>query len=245
LSLAAGVALLLPFAPTALAASIAAIKHRALDWVRNQPPIVWSYDALRDGTANKSLFKLFLVLAVFGLWRHRSKAPLAPLFMATVMVGPFAAVAMLSWFGRPMMVERYVLMSLIAFLGLAAIGAAALHPKLGQILGLLLMVWLSVRALRHASGFWVDWKEAATIACAGSSGNDNIGVVPSYAVNVVRYYLPLTRRPAAFGLNSQCGHSQILIVNPGSPVTPRYMAELTSCYPHVLGRATRVEVRAR
>jgi len=130
-------------------------------------------------------------------------------------------------------------------LGLAAAGAAAFESAGARILILLLVVLLSARALRHSSAFWVDWKKAAAIACAESPANAAIGVVPGYAVNAVRYHLPPERRPFAVGLGAQCGDSQVVIVNPGRPVLPAYMSVLKACYPRILGRATRVEVRAR
>jgi mannosyltransferase len=245
LSLAAGLGLLLPFAPAALAASRAAISGRALDWIRYQPPLGWFYSVLREDIGNKSLFRLFLALSSFGVWRYWNEAPLLPTFLAAAIGGPLASVAVLGLLGRPLMVDRYVSVALIGFLGLAAAGAAALRSKTGRILAFLLIVWLSARALRHFSGFWVDWKGAAAIACARSSADAKIGVVPHYAVNVVRYYLPPERRPLAFGLESQCGKSQILIVSPGHLIPPAYMSELNICYPRLLGLATRVEVRAR
>ena len=245
LSLTASIALLMPFAPAAVAVSRAAIAYGALDWIRYQPPAGWSYDVLRNDAGNKSLFRLFLALAAFGIWRHRRRAPLVPMFLAVEILGPFAAVAMLSFFGRPVMVERYVLLGLIAFLGLAAIGAAAFESNLGRIIVFLLIVWLSARALRHSSVFWVDWKKATAMASAGSSANAEISVVPGYAVNVVRYHLPPPRRPLAVAADSRCGDSQILIVSPGRPIPPSYISELKRCYPRLLGRATRVEVRAR
>jgi hypothetical protein len=245
LSLVAGFGLLLPFARAALANSRVAVRGGALEWIRYQPPMSWSYDVLRNETGNKSLFRLFLVLAACGIWRHRSAARLAPIFMVAVILGPFAAVTMLSLLGQPMMVDRYVLVAQIAFLGLAATGAGALRSKIGRLLGFLLIVWLSARALRHSSGFWVDWEQAVAIACASSPANAGIGVVPDYAVNVVRYHLPAQRRPLASGLDSQCGNSQILIVSPGRLIPPAYMSELKACYPRLLGRSTRVEVRAR
>ena len=237
--------MLLPFAPAAVAVSRAAIADGALDWIRYRPPLDWSYDLLRNDAGNRSLFRLFLALAAFGLWRHRSWAPLAPIFMAAVAVGPFAAVAMLSLFGRPMMVDRYMLLALIAFLGLAATGAAAIESTLGRILVFVVIVWLSARALRHSSAFWVDWKKAVAMACAESPANAEIGVVPDYAVNVVRYHLPPERRLLAVGVDSQCGDSQILIVSPGRPIAPAQMSELKACFPRLLGQATRVEVRSR
>jgi hypothetical protein len=244
-SLAAGLGLLLPFVPAALAASLAAINGRALDWVTYRPPLSWFYDVLQADTGNKTLFRLFLALAAIGIWRHWRKTPLAPIFLALAIIGPFAAVAALGLLGRPMMVDRYVGLALIGLLGLAAMGAATLRSTTGRVLALLLILWLSARALRHFSGFWVDWRSAAAIACASSSDNAKISVIPEYAVNVVRYNLPADRRPLAFGLNSQCGNSQILILSPGHLVPPAYLSELNACYPRLLGRATRVEVRAR
>ncbi|MBV8361391.1 MAG: hypothetical protein JO189_26155 [Deltaproteobacteria bacterium] len=245
LSLTAGIALLLPFAPAAVAVSRAAIADGALDWIRYQPPLAWSYDLLRGDTGNRSLFRLFLALAAFGLWRHWSWAPLIPMFMAVAAAGPFVAVAMLSLFGRPMMVDRYVLLALIAFLGLAATGAATFESIPGRLLVFVVIVWLSVRALGHSSGFWIDWKRAVAIACAESPANAGISVVPSYAVNVVRYHLPPERRLLAVGVDSRCGDSRILIVSPGRPIGPAQIAELKACYPRLLGQATRVEVRSR
>jgi hypothetical protein len=245
LSLTIGIALLFPFAPAAVAVSRTAIADGALNWIRYQPPVGWAHNILRDSAGNKSLFRLLLALAAFSLWRHRNTVPLAPMFMVVAVVGPFAAVAMLSLLGRPMMVERYVLLALVAFLGLAAMGAAVFESAPGRILVFLLIAWLSARALRHWSGFWVDWQKAVAMAYAGSPANAEIGVVPGYAVNVVRYSLPPEQRLRAVEVNSQCGDSQILIVSPGRPITSAHLSELRACYPRLLGRATRVEVRAR
>ncbi|HJU11701.1 MAG TPA: hypothetical protein VJ728_12530, partial [Candidatus Binataceae bacterium] len=160
-------------------------------------------------------------------------------------LGPFIAVTMISLLGRAMMVDRYVLLSLVAFLALAASGAEAFAAWPARGLVLFLIILLSVRALRHSSGFWVDWREATAIACANSPRNAEIGVVPAYAVNVVRYHLPPERRSLATGLDSACGNSQLLIVNPGHLIPPDYMSQLLTCYPQLVGRATRVEVRSR
>lgn len=245
LSLLAGLALLLPFWPGALAASRAAVKGGAIDWIRYQSPLSWSYEVLRNSASNRSLFKILLALAVFGIWRYRNKAPLAPIFMITLIIGTFVAVAMLSVLGRPMMVDRYVVLAQIGFLVLAALGAAEFRSRVAAILVLFVIVWLSARALKHSSGFWVDWKGAAAIACANSPSYAEIGVIPEYAVNVVRYHLPPQRRALASGINSQCGDSQILILNPAGFIPARYISELNACYPRLLGRATRVEVRER
>ncbi|MBV8770896.1 MAG: glycosyltransferase family 39 protein [Deltaproteobacteria bacterium] len=245
LSLVAGLALLLPCFPGALAASQAAVTGGAIDWIRSQSPLSWSYDVLRKSASNRSLFRILLALAVFGIWRYRNKAILAPIFMITLMIGAFAPVAILSMLGRPMMVDRYVALAPIGFLVLAALGAAEFRSRMGTVLLFFLIVWLSARALKHSSGFWVDWRGAAEIACANSSSYAQIGVIPEYAVNVVRYHLPPQRRALVSGINSRCGDSQILILNPAGFIPVRYLSELNGCYPHLLGRATRIEVRGR
>ncbi|MBV8357903.1 MAG: glycosyltransferase family 39 protein [Deltaproteobacteria bacterium] len=245
LALMGGLGLLLPWMSAATILMRGTTRYRDFGWIVYRPPMYWSYEVLRGNAGNKSLFRLFLALAAFGLWRHRSWAPLVPMFMAVAAVGPFVAVAVASLFGIPMMVDRYVLIAVIAFLGLAAIGAASFESKLGQALVFALIVRLSVQALRHSSAFLVDWKKAVAMACAESAADAEIGVVPGYAVDVVRYHLPLQRRPFAVGLDSQCGNSQILIVNPGRFIPQAYMSKLNACYPRLLGRATRVEVRSR
>jgi hypothetical protein len=244
LTLPAGLALLLPFAPAAGPASYTALRSGAFDWIKYQPPLGWFYDVLRNSTGNRSLFRLLLALAAFSIWRNRNRVVLAPMFITAAVVGPFASVVTLSLFGRSMMVDRYVLLALVAFLALAASGAAAFESKFGRTLVFLLIVWLSARAFKHSSAFWVDWKKAVAMAPT-RSGNEEIGVVPAYAVNVVRYYLPPQRRSLAIGLDSECGRSHILILSAG-PVIPRaFLSELDTCYPRLIGRATRVEVRSR
>ena len=244
-ALAAGIALLLPFVHAALTVSRAAVAQGALDWISYQAPLGWSYNVLRNDAGNRLLFRFLFALAFFSFWRNRRQARLVPAFLALLTVGPFMTVATLSLYGMPMMVHRYVLLAIIGFLGLAATGAVAFQSTLGRRLVFVAIVWLSVRALRHLSPFWVDWKKAVTVASAGSSSTTRIVVVPGYAVNAVRYYLSPERRALAVGVDRQCGDARILIVSPGHPVSATYMSELKACYPLLLGRATRVEIRAR
>ena len=244
LALAAGLSLLVLFAAASLVTSRGALNSRAVDWIRYRSPLRWSYDVLHNSAANKSLFKLLVALAAFGTWRYWRRTSWVPIFLLVLVVTPFALVAILSLFGRPLMVDRYVLLAQVAFLGLAALGAAAFNSRFGRLLVLVLIIWLSARALRRWSGFWVDWRTAVAIDSAKLSHDATIDVVPSYAANVVRYYLPPDRRALAHGLGAGCGDSRVLIISPGHLTAPSYMSELNACYPRLLGRATRVEVRS-
>jgi uncharacterized membrane protein len=240
LALASGLALLLPWRRAATSLLRSGMRNRDFGWIPYQPPMHWSYQVLRGGTANDWLFALLVVLSVFAVWHYRNRAPLIPMLIVVTMVGPFAAVALAGLLGVAMMVDRYVLIAIVAFLGLAAIGVASFDTKLAPlaILGLILC---SVRTVKPPS---VDWRQAASIASAASMGDASIGVVPVFAVDVVRYHLPPEQRPLAIGLKSQCGKPRILIVSPGS-VSPPFMSMLKSCYPRLLGRDNFLEVRSR
>ena len=245
LSLITGLVLLLPSVQSAIPLLRGDVRYQGFGWIAYRPPLQWSYEVLGGSAFNKAPFGLFLVLAAIGIWRHRSKAPLIPMFMAAATIGPFAAVAVASLFAIPMMVDRYVLIAVVTFLGLAAIGAASFESKLGRILVFILIVRGSAHALKHSATFWVDWRQAVGMACAVSRADAEIGVVPGDAVHVVRYYLPPRRRPLAIGLYSKCGGSQLLILCPGRLIPPTYMSALKACYPHIVCRVTRAEVRAR
>jgi hypothetical protein len=240
LALIGGLALLLPWRRAATSLLRFGIRNRDFGWIPYQPPMHWSYQVLRGGTANDWLFALLVALVVFAVWHHRNRAPLIPIFMAVTMVGPFAAVTIASLLGVAMMVDRYVLIALVAFLGLAAIGAASFENRFAPtaMLGLILC---SVKTVNPPS---VDWRRAASIASSASVGNSSIGVVPVFAVDVVRYHLPPEQRPLAVGLKSQCGNPRILIVSPSS-VSPPFMSTLKSCYPRLLRRDQFLEVRSR
>jgi hypothetical protein len=245
LSLIGGLVLLVPWMPAATPLLRPSIRHQDFGWIEYRPLMHWSYEVLGGSAFNKAPFWLFLVLTGVGIWRHRSRGHLTPMFMAAATLGPFAAVAMAGLFGIPMMVDRYVLIAVIAFLGLAAIGAGSFQSKLAKTLIFLLLVRSSAHALRHSAIFWADWRQAAAMACAVPTANEEIAVVPGDAVHAVRYHLPAERRRLAVGLESQCGDSQILIIGPAHLVSPTRVSELKACYPHLLGRLTRVEVRSR
>ncbi len=240
ISLLCGLGLLFPWRRAATSLLRVQMRSRDFGWIPYQPPLRWFYDVLRASTNNALIFALLLALAAFALWRHRSKASLVPMFMATMMVGPLTGVALATLFGVPMMVDRYVLIAVVAFLALAAIGAASFESPV-----LLIAIFGSIMcSARPFSPPAVDWRGAASIAVGNSFANQQIGVAPVFALDVVRYHLPLNRRPSAIGLNSNCGDPHVLIVSPGS-IPLSSMSALKSCYPHLLGRDHFLEIRSR
>jgi hypothetical protein len=240
LSLVAGLTLLLPWRRAATSLMREGMRNRDFGWIPYQPPIRWSYEVLRVSTRNEWLFWLLLVLAAFAIWRHSSKTPLAPMFLVTGIAGPFAAVAIASMWGVPMMVDRYVVIAVVGFLGLAAMGAASFESKFVQIV-IFGLIAGSVRPDRPPT---VDWRHAAALASTASMANAEIGVVPVFALDVVRYHLPPEQRSLAIGLKSECGEPHVLIVSPGS-ISPPFMSVLKACYPRLLGKDEFLEIRSR
>jgi Dolichyl-phosphate-mannose-protein mannosyltransferase len=241
LSLIAGPGLLLPWRRAATSLLKEGMRNRDYGWIPYHPPVYWSYQVLRAAAGSRWLFALLIALAGFAIWRQRSKAPLPPVFMAATTVGPFAAVAAASLVGVPMMVDRYVLIAVVGFLGLAAMGAASFKSRLGQMMVFAVIIWSAGAA--QPSG--VDWRQAVTMVCAASPAGSQIGVVPVYALDVVRYHLPLERRSSAIGLRTPCGKPRVLIMSFGTELTPQLLSAWKTCYPRLLGRAIGVEVRSR
>jgi mannosyltransferase len=241
LSLVCGLMLLLPWRRAAKSLLREEVRNRDFGWILYQPPLHWFYEVLRSSLSNEWIFVLVLALAAFAIWRNRSsKAVLVPMFMSASLVGPFVGVITASLFHVPMMVDRYVLLAVAAFLGLAAIGAASLESRYTQLVVFGLIV-CSAKLIKPPT---VDWRWAARIAAAAPSTNKKIGVTPVFALDVILYNLPAERRAFAVPLKSQCGDPEVLIVSPGS-ISEQFMSMLKECYPRLLGKDQFLEIRAR
>jgi uncharacterized membrane protein len=238
-SLACGLVLLLPWRRAATSLLRGQMRSRDFGWIPYQPPIHWFYRTLDASVSSQWLFTLLIALAALAIWRHRRQT-LLPIFMVAGVVGPLAGVTTASLFGVPMMVDRYVLIAVIAFLGLAAIGAASFESNLMRIVMFGLII-CSVKAVNPPT---IDWRQAAALASAASPPNTEIGVAPAYALDVVRYHLPPERRSLVIGLGSQCGDPMVLILSPGDISQP-FQSALKTCYPRLLARDQLLEIRSR
>jgi hypothetical protein len=245
-SLAAGTAVLVPFATNAGAASLVAIRAGYLGWIKAHS-LAWPYTILRTSVGNGWLFWLFITLAAFGIWRQWKSARLVPLFVAALMAGDFVAVAIVTWTIAPLMVCRYVVIAFVAFFALAALGASSFTTMLGRIAAAALIVGLSgdvlygyFRTPREA-----DWEHAAATAVLLTGSDGQIAVAPPFAVNVIRYYSPEGRRESIVGLNVGCGTQRVLVLAKRSYLPSSFVTELEQCYPNLVRTLRRVEVRTR
>lgn len=245
LALAAGVALLAPLLPWAFASSQQAVAMGALSWIKLQP-VNWPYQVLANAAGGSALLWSFAALAGFGIWRHWRTAPLAAGFFAVWMAGPIVGLVAVSYLIHPLEFPRYALIAFVGMFALAAFGAASLRPGAAQLALAAALVGLSLPRTHHAirHPYEAAWRQATEIAAARTAPNEPIAVFPEYCTHVVRYYLSPARRGVVRG-ESACGTPQVLILSGRYILDEDQIAAMEKCYPRVVARLLRVEVRAR
>ena len=246
LALCAGIALLGRMAPMAGRTSIAVVHAGVLNWSHLRPPW-WPLEMLRSASG-KAPFMLLLPLAMYGGWRMARGGGAALGFVLWWMLAPVALVMAVSYAFTPFEEMRYVISSVAAFFILAGIGLAAIddaRPRLGL---LVLVVVLSLDHVRRdfIKPQYVQWREASALALAAAPAGGTIAVMPGYAVNVVRYYVPVERRASVVEAGGQCEMSQrVLVLSGAQLLAPAQLAALRDCDPLVVGQLRLVEVRKR
>lgn len=169
-------------------------------------------------------------------------------FVLWWMLAPMAIVMAVSYTFTPFEEMRYVISSVAAFFILAGIGLAAIDNTRLRLALLVLVVALSLDHVRRdfIKPQYVQWREATALALAADAPGGTMAVVPAYAVNVVRYYLPLKRRASVEPAGEQCEMRQRVLLLSGEEIlTPARLAALRDCDPLVVGRLRLVEVRKR
>jgi len=242
----AGIALLTPMLPSALTSSANAVQVGYINWIKLQP-ISWPYTTLRDGVGGYILFWMLIVLGAFGLWRRWSSGPLVSAFFALWAIGPILAAVAMSYSIHPVENPRYVIIAFVGLFAFAGVGAASMPSTLLRLLLALLIVHFTIHAVHRwlRQSHEAAWREATTAAVAGSATGTAISVVPSYAVNVVRYYLPRDRRDAAVGVDFGCGSGRVLILSGRQWLPTDQITRMVNCYPRMVKSLDQVEVRSR
>ncbi len=245
LCVAAGMAMLVPLLLAAAPSVATAVHGGIIDWIKPRPP--WWPLVMLEQWTGWVLFSPLAALAGFGVWRQWRGADSAPAFFLAWLLVPMLAVAGFSWAVMPLMVPRYLLGSLVAFFALAALGAASIENRLA-VLGLAVaLAFVSLqrihRHFRRPQG--AQWREAVELARASAGPQGPIAVVPYYAADVARYYLPAGSRQLAVGFEDGCGPARVAILAGATYVPDGITAKAQACYPRVLAELRKLEVRAR
>jgi len=243
--MAAGIMLLAPLLPAALASSHQAVAMGALDWIK-MGPASWPYAVLRSAVGSHMLFRIFVALGAFGVWRQWRSARLASGFLTAWMVGPILGVLAVSYLIQPLEFPRYVLASFVGLFALAAFGAASPRSAAVRVALAALIIGLSLGPAREAIKRRREaaWREATALAAQQAAPDEQIAVFPGYCKNVVRYYISPERRAAVQGEDT-CGPPRVLILTGRGFLGEDQIAAMEKCYPRLVARLLRIEVRAR
>ncbi|HVN29943.1 MAG TPA: hypothetical protein VMT64_15710, partial [Candidatus Binataceae bacterium] len=163
-----------------------------------------------------------------------------------IMWAPPVLLVIGSYLWRPMFLERYALYSFPAFFILIALGIWELGNDSARVVAVVVVVSL---AFGHIHSYFrkthdIDWREAAGVAQASLRPDQTVAVTPSYAVEVVRYYLDPQLRNYAFGDEAARNDSAVAILAE-QRVTAAAVARVHRDYPRLLARARGVVVLAR
>lgn len=243
----AGPALLAPvlLSGAAMGAVRAVRVGQAIDWIKMQP-ITWPYTALRDSAGGEGLFWILVALGALGVTRRRPSAALPSVFMILWVAGPLLAVLAVTYLIHPLEVPRYVLIAFTGLFALAALGAASferasIRATLAAVLTCLALIPTYSAINRPAR---VAWKAAVALAVQQAAPDERILVAPSYGVYTVRYYLPRERRERAVGLD-ECGPERLMIFSGWWWLPAEETTRIKACYPRLVGRLRKIEVRSR
>jgi hypothetical protein len=244
--------LFLPIGITDARIAVTTLHAGVLAAIEPRPPW-WPIRALQVMTGNAAFWPM-LLLSIFGVWTT-ARQGLAVRFILCWMVLPFAILELISLAITPMMVERYALASLVAYLVLTAVGLGQLP---GGVLRYLVAGFVIVLSLAHVHHHWrapedVQWREAARFAVQAAPDGQKIVVIPEEPVMVLRYYLPADSRSQLVAADAKldesrhrhlkCGPEPVVIASTELPA--EFMPQLNSCYPRLLARFRLVEVRGR
>jgi hypothetical protein len=246
-------ALFLPLGIVDIRIALGAFHAGAWETIEPQPPW-WPVRALMVMSGNAAFWPL-LLMTLFAVWKctaHRFGIS----FIRCWLLIPFALIEIASYTITPLMLERFVLPSLIAFLVLAAIGIASVP---WAALRYALAALVVGQSLAHIHHHWrspedVQWREAARFAVAATPAGQRIAVVPFEPLMVLRYYLDQTARPRLVGAGAQldpvsriwtirCGPEPLLIADAALPQAS--LQQISSCYPRLMERFRGVQVRMR
>jgi hypothetical protein len=219
-------------------------------------PLWWPLRAMQAMTGNAAFWPM-LLLSVFAVWNAGSRHGVAIRFILCWLLVPFAILELISWLITPMMVERYVLASLVAWLALTAIGLAMLP---NQLLRYSVAALVVAQSLAHVHHHWrapedVQWREAAQFAVQAAPKDRKIAVMPPWEpMLVMRYYLPPSQRDRLVSADAtleqksriwmlRCGPEPVLVDS--SELPPETLVQVAQCYPRMLKHFRLVDVRSR
>ncbi len=243
-AIAFGLALLTPALYVSLSYGRRALEAGKWNWLKLPPP--WAPLSLFTKATGSAAFPVMAALALLGIWRGWRGAKAAIAFALLWMWAPIIVMTLASYVWHPMFLERYAIYCFPAFFILTALGVWELGSNRARTAGATLAVAL---ALGHIYSYsrkphGPRWLAAAQAAAASLKPGETVAVMPPYAVEVVRYYLPRAARPLVVPSIGHAQDSPVVILREHG-VSRQAAADLSRDYPRVVAHPWGVIVRAR
>jgi 4-amino-4-deoxy-L-arabinose transferase-like glycosyltransferase len=212
-----------------------------------KPPAWYEPFALFNKATGSFAFPILAALAIWGVirgWRRGERDSIT--FALLWMWAPPLMMVAASYTIAPVFVERYALSSFVPFFILTALGIFELPGDLVRIGALALAVALS---LGHIVSYDrkphdTQYREAIGAAQSALKPGEVMTVVPSYAIQVLRYYLPADQLDRAVRYEPSAPPAAVLILGDQN-LAPGAAQSYRKEYPQVVARLRGVTVLRR
>jgi 4-amino-4-deoxy-L-arabinose transferase-like glycosyltransferase len=203
--------------------------------------------ALFNKATGSFAFPILAALATWGAiagWRRRARDSIA--FALLWMWAPPLMMLAASYTIAPVFIERYALSCFVPFFILTALGIFELPGDLVRVAALALAVAFS---LGHIVSYDrkphdAQYREAIAAADSALKPGEVMTVVPSYAIEVLRYYLPPDHIDRAVRYEPSASPAAVLILGDQNPA-PGAAQSYRNEYPQVVARLRGVTVMRR
>jgi hypothetical protein len=244
-ALGAGAIALGPKLFTSFGATTAGTAGGIIRWIK--PPPLYAPLALFNKAIGSFAFPVLAALAIWGVVRGwRIGARDAVRFALLWMWAPPLIMMLASYALTPIFVERYALTCFVPFFILAAMGIFAQRTDFARSSALAVAILLSAGHIvsYDRKPHDAQWREAVAAADAKLKPGEAVGVVPAYAVEVARYYLPQAHRDRAERHEAGAPSAAILIVGEQS-LRPAAAETYRIEFPTVVAELRGVTVRRK
>jgi len=200
--------------------------------------------ALFNKATGSFAFPILALLAIWGVirgWQRGSRDAIA--FALLWLWAPPLMMLIASYAIAPVFVERYALACFAPFFILTALGIFEMPGDLVRVGALVLAVAFSIGHIvsYDRKPHDAQYREAIAAADSALKPGEAMTVVPSYAIEVLRYYLPSDQLDRAVRYDPSASSAAVLILGDQN-LAPGEARSYKTEYPHVVARLRGVTV---
>ena len=237
IALALGGMILVPKIVSAFGQTAASKPGGVIHWIK--PPAWYAPLAFFNKATGSIAYPVLALLALWGLYRRWIRGKRQPVAFALLwMWAPPVMLMIASYALTPIFVERYAMSSFVPFFILIALGIAELRPPRLCAAALIMAVALSLGHVWSYDRKPHDTQYAEAIAAARTilKPGETMTAVPSYAIQVLRYYLPPEDQSQAVDSASPEGSSASVMIMADQNLSPETEASIRRNYPIVVAQ---------